>query len=215
MSPAPPLGAAPAPGGERERGGGEEEEEVEEEGPANQQPAEGRPLCPVPSPRDPLLCPDGGPTRDAASAPSRTRGGGGRRNPPRTWAEFGRPLPAPRVPPPGMKGGGSRLRWERRAGRGTHVLTNALLCRMRSLKCYVNIEGGLFTFCQQGKFPLTRSHFLPPHHRFLPWEFLFCFQALFSSSPRSMTPQLRGLPPTPYNWKMGFPGGGDWTPNIP
>lgn len=62
---------------------GEEEEEEEEEGPANQQPAEGRPLCPVPSPRDPLLCPDGGPTRDAASAPSRTRCGGERKNPPK------------------------------------------------------------------------------------------------------------------------------------
>lgn len=95
MSPAPPLGAAPAPGGERERGGGEEEEEVEEEGPANQQPAEGRPLCPVPSPRDPLLCPDGGPTRDAASAPSRTRGGGGRRNPQGLGQSLGDPCPHP------------------------------------------------------------------------------------------------------------------------
>lgn len=139
------------------------------------------------APSPPLGTPCFAPTGDPRGTPLLLRPGlaavGSEKTPPRTWAEFGRPLPVPRIPLPGMKGGGSRLRWERRDGWGAHVLTNTPLCRMRSLRRYVNTEGGLFTFCQQGKFPLTRSLFLPPHHRFLPWEFLFCFQALFSSRP--------------------------------
>lgn len=76
------------------------------------------------------------------------------------------------------------------------MLTNSLFCVMKSLKCYVNSTAELFTFYQQGKFPLTRAASSPtPLFSSLG---TFFSQTLFSLTARSRRQEL-GLPglPTP------------------
>lgn len=78
-------------------------------------------------------------------------------------------------------------------------------------KCYVNIEGELFTFYQRGKFPLTRSHFLPHTVIFFHGNFLFskhCFHPVPGTEDKSLGSRDSRLPwPLHTNQEHGVSGG--------
>lgn len=96
------------------------------------------------------------------------------------------------------------------AGVDKQMLTNSLFCVMKSLKCYVNIEGELFTFYQQGKFPLTRSRFLPHAVIFFHGNFFFpnIVFTPFQEQKRSSGSWASQLPQPPRtNQEHGVSGG--------
>lgn len=93
-------------------------------------------------------------------------------------------------------------------GLDKQMLTNSLFCIMKSLKCYVNIEGELFTFYQQGKIPLTQSHFLPHTIIFFHGNFFFPNIVFAQSQEQKTRAQAPRTPSSPsrhtLTGNMGF-----------
>lgn len=103
-------------------------------------------------------------------------------------------------------------------GLDKQMLTNSLFCIMKSLKRYVNIEGELFTFYQWGKFPLTRSRFLPHAVIFFHGNFFFPNIVFPQSQEQKAGARAPGTPGSPSHHaltgNMGFLEGFGHPPPI-